>query len=141
MHRPSTRKMSDRHEEFLAELFGQHSKIMPGSGSGWAKQMDVRGKHHEEEYAFAVDGKSTFGESIGVSKAMWDKACEQAHNEIPALALRWYSTYQLDSALDLIVVEAQTFKAMKDCAEEYPALLKKIAELEDRVFELEETYE
>lgn len=133
VHKPTTRKMSDKHEAFLAELFGEHSSVMPGSGSGWAKQMDVRGKHLEEEYAFAVDGKSTFRESISVSLAMWEKAVEQAHNEIPALALRWYSSYQLDSKLDLVVIEAQTFKAMKECAEEWPDLVKRIVELEEEL--------
>lgn len=133
MHKPSTRKMSDKHEAFLKELFGEHSQIMPGSGSGWAKQMDVRGKHREEEYAFAVDGKSTLGESIGVSRSMWEKAVEQSHNEIPALAFRWYGSYQLDPLLDLVCVEAQTFKAMKDCAEEYPELQARIAELEHQL--------
>jgi hypothetical protein len=121
--------MSDRHEEFLADLFGEFSRIMPGSGSGWAKQMDVRGSHRDEAYAFAVDGKSTLGESIGVSKSMWEKAVEQAHNEVPALALRWYASYQLDSALDLVVIRAEDFRALKEMAEENYALRKKIDEM------------
>jgi hypothetical protein len=122
--------MSDRHEEFLSDLFGEHSRIMPGSGSTWAKQMDVRGNHHEEVFPFAVDGKSTFGESVGVSRAMWQKAVEQAHNEIPALGLRYYASYQLDPALDLIVLEAQTFKALKETAER---LTKEVKELREQL--------
>ncbi len=125
--------MSDKHEEFLATVFGDKSQIMPGSGSGWAKQMDVRGKHREEEYPFAVDGKSTLRESISVSLDMWDKAVEQSHNEIPALAFRWYGSYQLDSKLDLICVDANTFRAMKEDAEEVGALRKQLAELEERL--------
>lgn len=110
--------MSDKHEQFLADLFGEHSSIMPNSGSGWAKQMDVRGKHREEEYAFAVDGKSTLRESITITLDMWEKAQEQAHNEIPALAFRWYGSYQLDPTLDLIAVEAETFRALLEMAKE-----------------------
>lgn len=131
MNKPSTRKLSDKHEQFLADLFGEHSKIMPGSGSGWAKQMDVRGSHTEEDFAFAVDGKSTLRESIGVSRAMWEKAVEQSHNEIPALAFRWYSNYQLDPELDLICVEAQTFKALLEMAKENEALRKQVNDLLD----------
>lgn len=121
--------MSDRHEEFLREIFGEHSSIMPNSGAGWAKQMDVRGKHREEEYAFSVDGKSTFRESIAVTRDMWDKAVDQSHNEIPALALRWYDSYQLDSGLDLVCVEAQIFKALLEMANENEVLRKEIDKL------------
>lgn len=88
--------------------------------------------------AFLPTHNSTFGESITVTLAMWDKAVEQSHNEIPALAFRWYGSYQLDPKLDLVCVEAQTFKAMKDCAEEYPALVARIAELEDALSTSEE---
>lgn len=131
MHKPTTRKMSSKHEEFLAEIFGDKSSIMPGSGSGWAKQMDVRGKHREEDFAFAVDGKATLRESISVTRAMWEKAVEQSHNETPALALRWYEDYQLTPGLDLVCVEAQDFKALKEMAEENEVLRKKLAEYED----------
>jgi hypothetical protein len=128
--KPTTRKMSDAHEKFLEGVFGGNSKIMPNSGAGWAKQMDVRGSHTEEEFAFAVDGKSTFRESIGVTRDMWDKAVEQSANEIPALALRWYDTWRLDVGLDLVLVEAQTFKALLEAANENQALRKRITDLE-----------
>lgn len=132
--------MSDKHEEFLTTVFGKHSKVMPNSGAGWAKQMDVRGSHTEEEFAFAVDGKSTFRESISVSLDMWDKIVEQSHNEIPALALRYYGTYQLDSKLDLVAVEAQQFKALLEMANENEDLRKKIEELEQHQCPGEETW-
>jgi hypothetical protein len=116
--------MSDKHEKYLAEeIFGPNSVVMPNSGATWAKQMDVRGKHREETFAFAVDGKSTFSASVGVTIPMWQKAVEQAHNELPALALRWYNTWQLDSKLDLIVIDANTFKSMTE----------HIRELEDKL--------
>lgn len=108
--KPSTRKMSDAHEIFLAELFD--AKRMRGSGNQFNNQMDVRGSIRDDPWAFAVDGKSTFGESIGVSLGMWEKAVEQSHDERTALALRWYSTYRLDVAQDLVVVDAVTFAEM-----------------------------
>ena len=125
--------MSDAHEEFLTEVFGPHSTIMPNSGAGWAKQMDVRGKHREEEFAFAVDGKSTFRESIGVTIPMWTKAVEQSHNERTALAFRWYADYQLTSKLDLVAVEAQDFAEMLEAANERNELIEEIQKLQQEL--------
>jgi hypothetical protein len=117
--------MSDKHEKYLQGVFGENSKIMPNSGAGWAKQMDVRVSNHDETFAFAVDGKSTLNKSVGVSIAMWEKAVEQAHNELPALALRWYGTYRLNPLLDLIVIDADTFKSMTDYIKELEAKVDK----------------
>jgi hypothetical protein len=102
--------MSDKHERFLQELFG--GRITPGSGNGFANQMDVR-NDREDPFPLAIDGKSTFGKSIGVTEEMWDKAVEQAGDLTPVLALRWYAKDNtLKSKRDLVVVDAHDFAAM-----------------------------
>src|ERR1700744_4762966 len=106
--------MSDAHEKFLADLLG--GERQRNSGAVWSRPMDVRNDTDMGEFCFAVDGKSTFGESIGVSLNMWEKAVEQSHDLRPALALRWYSTWHLDVAEDLIVLSAQDFAALLEAA-------------------------
>jgi len=78
--------------------------------------MDVRNDVRDDEWAFAADGKSTFGESIGVSKGMWQKAVEQSGDLIPCLPLRFYDTYRLDVGLDLWVIDGNTFEALLEAA-------------------------
>ena len=99
------KRMGDAHEKYLAKLFG--TKVSPGSGNQFGKQMDGRTDAHREQFAFAWDGKSTLGVSISVSKEMWHKAGEQAHFERPMIALRFYATDRLDEAscLDLAVIK------------------------------------
>jgi hypothetical protein len=96
--------MGDKHEEFLAAILeGSQSR---GSGNQWHNQMDGRHNRMNTEFAFAWDGKSTLHQSIGVSRAMWAKAKEQAAGERPMLGLRFYDNERLDVGLDLIVVSA-----------------------------------
>lgn len=118
--KPTTRQMSDSHEQFLEGVF--RGKLMPGSGNQWAKQTDVRNKRHDVPFAFAVDGKSSFAKSISISLAMWDKLVEQANGERPALALRWYEDYRLQPVLDLIAIEAGEFEEILEAARKYEAL-------------------
>ncbi len=99
--------MSDAHEKFLATLID--GVRMPGSGNQWARQTDARNKRYDTPWAFAVDGKSTFGKSVGVSLEMWSKVVEQANGERPMLALRWYSDYRLTVGEDLVVLAADDF--------------------------------
>lgn len=107
---PTTRNMSDKHERFLQKLFG--GRITPGSGNGFANQMDVR-NDREEPVPLAIDGKSTFGKSVGVTLEMWEKAVEQAGDLTPVLALRWYvKDNTLTSKRDLVVIDANDFAEM-----------------------------
>jgi hypothetical protein len=107
---PTTRDMSDKHERFLQGLFG--GRLTPGSGNGFANQMDVR-NDHEEPLPLAIDGKSTFGKSVGVTLEMWEKAVEQAGDLTPVLALRWYAKDNtLTPKRDLVVVDAHDFAEM-----------------------------
>lgn len=103
-------KMGKAHEEFLADLFG--GRRTRASGAVWKDQMDGRASRFNVPFAFAWDGKSTRGKSIGVTREMWAKAVEQASGERPMLALRWYTTDRLDVGEDLVVVSAHDFAEM-----------------------------
>lgn len=105
--KPTTRAMSDAHEKFIAELIG--GRICAGSGNQFANQCDVRNSHTDGNYAYAADGKSTLGKSIGVSLAMWGKLVEQAHDLTPLLPLRFYPSENLRNPLDLVVIKANNF--------------------------------
>jgi hypothetical protein len=100
------RQMSERHEMYLVRLFG--GRRMKASGATQSGQMDGRLDAHRQAYAFAWDGKSTLGGSIGVSRKMWAKAVAQSHFERPMLCLRFYANIRLQDseALDLAVVDA-----------------------------------
>lgn len=123
MVKPTTHEMGDRHEAFLQRLFG--GRRMKGSGNQQSGQMDGRHDAHRGTFAFAWDGKSTFGNSLGVSKDMWAKAVLQSHFERPMIPLRFYANHRLqdNEALDLVVVSAN------DMAE----LLETLHELEEKV--------
>ena len=105
--RGTTRAMSDRHEKFLAEIID--GRVTPGSGNHFANQMDVRNDFRRQRFAFAADGKSTMAESLTVKLSDWTKAIDQAHSELPMLALRFYHDDRLNSSTDLVVLDAQTF--------------------------------
>jgi hypothetical protein len=95
-------EMSKKHEHDLAKWFG--TRVSPGSGNKSNRPMDGR-TDHLDGTGLAWDGKATRGKSIGVSVAMWEKAKEQAHAELPMLALRFYGNDRLDQILaDLAVV-------------------------------------
>jgi hypothetical protein len=113
--KPSTRDMSDKHEDFLAELLG--GRKTRGSGSHWRDQMDGKNDQREQPHALAWDGKATQHASVGVSREMWAKACEQSGGLIPAIAIRFYSKgFLLKPELDLIALEANDFAAILEDA-------------------------
>lgn len=90
---PTTQEMGDRHEVHLAGVFG--GTKTRASGSQWSDQGDVR-NDHDDPFAFCVDGKSTLGKQVAVTRDMIAKIREQAQGEIPALGLRWYGNANLD---------------------------------------------
>lgn len=104
------KKMGDRHEEYLAELFG--GRMSRGSGNQWREPADGRHEHHEP-YAFAWDGKSTLASSISVTRTMWTKIMEQAGGERPMLGIRFYDTRDLDVGHDLVVLRAEDLSEMR----------------------------
>lgn len=103
-------KMGQAHELFLVKMLG--GRKTKASGSQWTDQMDGRHDRMRDRFAFAWDGKSTLGKSIGVSRAMWEKAREQALGERPMLALRWYDNERLDVGEDLVVLTLNDFAEM-----------------------------
>ncbi len=105
--------ISQAHEEHLALVLG--GRRTRGSGNQFANQMDGRHDHREKPWAFAWDGKASLGESIGVSRAMWRKAEDQAHGERPMLALRYYNTPR-SVDLDLVTLGLDDFAEMREAA-------------------------
>ncbi len=61
---------------------------------------------------FVPTHNSTRAKSIGVTRAMWEKAKEQAGGERPLLPLRFYDTDKLDVGLDLVVLSLDDFAEM-----------------------------
>lgn len=108
------RKMSDKHEEDLAEAF--MGRVTPGSGNQPANPMDVRQSHHESAVAFAIDGKSTRNKSISVTREMLDKAVEQAHGERPMIALRFYDDDRLKSFEDWSLIRQDDLQELIEMA-------------------------
>lgn len=104
---PTTRKLSDAHEDWLVDLLG--GRKTKGSGNQWHNQCDGRMSSRAHHYAFAWDGKATLGKSLSISKDTWAKVTEQALPERPLMPLRWYATERLDVALDLVVLSALDF--------------------------------
>lgn len=124
MRRPTTRDMSDRHEIDLVKLLG--GRRTPGSGNQFNNQMDGRHRRYDDAYAFAWDGKATFGKSVGVTRDMWTKAREQAGAELPMLALRWYNNERLDVGLDLAVIDLHDFAELVEAARKYELVKERL---------------
>lgn len=106
----TTKDMGDAHEAFLQEVLG--GRRTRGSGNQWNNQMDGRHNRMTDPFAFAWDGKSTMGLSIGVTRPMWRKAVDQAGGERPMLGLRFYANSRLDVDLDLVVVNVYDMSEM-----------------------------
>lgn len=119
---PTTRKMSDRHEEDIVALLGGTGTR--NSGAVWSDQGDGHQTNLDQYWRFAWDGKSTLGLSISVTRAMWAKTAEQTRGLLPLLPLRFYRDSRLTQVdLDLIAVEAETFAEILSDANAYRALL------------------
>lgn len=104
--------MGDKHEEFLVDLLG--GRQTRGSGNQANNPMDGRHSRYDTSVAFAWDGKSTRGKSIGVSRDMIEKAREQSHGERPMLALRWYFDDRLRTYDDWVLIEANDLAELLD---------------------------
>lgn len=114
------KKMGDAHEAFLCDLLG--GRQTKGSGNQWTNPMDGRGNRLTEGFAFAWDGKSTLGQSVAVSRNMWQKAREQAGGERPMVAVRFYDNEALDVHADLIAVNAHDFAEVLEAANQMAAI-------------------
>ncbi|MEU9405658.1 hypothetical protein AB0E08_08125 [Streptomyces sp. NPDC048281] len=123
------KRMGDTHEAHLAEVLGM--RRTRGSGNQWRDQMDAKHDRTECTFAFAVDGKSTLAKSISITRAMWEKAGEQASGELPMLALRFYNNASLEVHADLAVCDLLDFAEMREAAEAWhqaKPVMKKLVE-------------
>jgi hypothetical protein len=85
---PDKTKMGELHVEHLAGLL--HLRPTKGSGNQWTDPIDARSPQ------WALEGKSTLGQSIGFSRELIAKAREQASGERPLIGLRFYGNERLD---------------------------------------------
>ena len=111
---PDRHAMAEAHEKFLAELNGGVKSR--GSGSQWHDKADGRSDHLDVPFAFCWDGKATLGESVSVTRKMWDKITEEAHGERPQLGLRFYDSERLDVGIDLITILAADYGELLEMA-------------------------
>jgi hypothetical protein len=115
-----TRKMSERHEDDLVELLG--GTRTRNSGAVWSDQADGHQIGLDQYWRFTWDGKSTLGESIGITRKMIAKMREQARGLEPMIPLRWYGNDRLtEVSEDWIAIEADTFAAILADANAYRA--------------------
>lgn len=121
MAKPTTRKMSSRHEEDLVALLG--GERTRNSGAVWSDQSDGHQTGSDGYWRFAWDGKSTLGESIGVTRKMLAKLREQCRGLEPMLPMRWYADQRLTRVdEDWIAIEAETLAQIIEDANTYRAI-------------------
>jgi hypothetical protein len=94
--------MAEAHEKHIQERLG--GRKTRGSGNQPANPMDGRHSRYDQPIAFAWDCKATRGQSIAISRRMWEKAVEQSHGERPMIPLRFYDSDRLQVGLDLVVL-------------------------------------
>jgi hypothetical protein len=117
----TTRKMSDRHEEDLAEALDGIKTV--ASGSTWSDKSDGHQLASEGYWRFAWDGKSTLGRSVTVTRDMLTKLREQCRGLEPLLPLRFYRDTRLTMVdEDWAAVELETFAAMQRDANRWRAV-------------------
>ncbi|MFF7198222.1 hypothetical protein ACFZAM_31500 [Streptomyces sp. NPDC008079] len=120
--------MGDAHEKAVAEKLGMRQSR--GSGNQWRDPIDARHNRLDTEYAFAVDGKSTLAKSISVTRAIWEKAVEQAGGERPMLALRFYDDASLSRVgHDLAVCGLDDFAEMRVAADAWSRIRPHLADM------------
>jgi hypothetical protein len=78
--------------------------------------MDGRNDRFTTPFALAWDGKATLSKSVSITRDMWAKAVEQAHGEIPLVALRFYANERLGVDEDLVVLRANDFASILEAA-------------------------
>ncbi|MFD7835556.1 hypothetical protein [Streptomyces sp. NPDC059761] len=126
--------MGDQHEKHLAQTLGMRQTR--GSGNQWRDPIDARHNRLDTEWAFAVDGKSTLAKSASITRAMWEKAVEQAGGERPMLGLRFYNDASLSRVgVDLAVCDLDDFAEMREAAlqwEQAKPLLEALVERKPR---------
>jgi hypothetical protein len=103
------RRMSDKHEEFLARVFG--GDRTPGSGNQWHAQTDG---HNVD---FAWDAKSTRSRSMTITIEMLDKLDEQSYPRRSFLPIRFYGDERLSTYRDKVLVDLDDLLELLECAD------------------------
>ena len=125
-----TKKMGDKHEEHLAEVYG--GRVNPGSGNQWNRQTVGRVSHRDHVVAFARDGKSTCAQSISIKSANLNKHREQCLPERPMLPIRFYDNQRLTSFEDWVLLAEDDMLELLDRSDRLSAMegvLDRIADL------------
>lgn len=118
MGRTLNQQMGDAHEADIQEWL--KGRLQKGSGNQWHNQGDVKNGEFLTAYPVTADGKSTLGNSISISRTMWQKIVEQTFNQTPAIFLRFYKDERLRNVeADLAVVPAQFFSEVLEDAREW----------------------
>lgn len=115
--KPTTRAMSDKHEDYIHSVIG--GRRTRNSGAVWSDQTDVRMDVRDDDLAFAADGKATLGQSISIKLEDWRKLETQAGDLTPVMPIRFYSTYRLDVAQDLWLIDDHTMQMFLEIARDY----------------------
>jgi len=112
------KKLSDKHESFVADLIG--ARKSRASGSQWNDQTDGRQNRYESEFAFAFDCKCALPQtkSVSVTREMWQKLEDQSHGERSMLPIRFYQTDRGDVWRDLVVLNLNDFVELMERANE-----------------------
>jgi hypothetical protein len=116
---PTTRDLSDKHADYIADLFG--APVQRGSGNQPNRPTDNRmALTRHTPIAFAFEGKATRNRSLSISLADWRKVVEQSHGLRPAMAYRFYRPDNLlVPEVDLITVKADDFAEILEAANIY----------------------
>jgi uncharacterized small protein (DUF1192 family) len=106
-------RASELYEEFLDRVLGGAKATH--SGPHFANPTNG-GQSHEADFVFAWSAAATRGNSITVSKAMWEKAREWAWGDRPLVALRFYDSETIGTCprLDLAVISLLSLTEMVD---------------------------
>jgi hypothetical protein len=117
-------KASELYDHFLDRVFGGDKAHHSGPHFDHPTNSGEDGQ--KAEFVFAWNAAATRGDSISLSKAMWEKACEWAWGDRPMLALRFYDSETIATCptLDLAVVSLLTLTEMVDRIEQLTADLE-----------------
>jgi hypothetical protein len=107
-------KAAELYDDFLDRVLG--GSKAHHSGAHFDNPANGEQSGREAEFVFAWNAAATRGDSIGVSRAMWAKACDWAWGDRPMVALRFYDsgTIATGPTLDLAVVSLLTLTEMVD---------------------------
>jgi hypothetical protein len=107
-------KASEIYDHFLDRVLGGDKAHHSGAHFDNPTQDGQSGR--EAGFVFAWYAAATRGDSISVSRAMWEKAAEWALGDRPMVALRFYDSETIATCpkLDLAVVSLLTLTEMVD---------------------------